>query len=88
MKRTNSSSIENRETSGSEDSPLLGGNELFRSLGYPTAAAFRQALRRGQIPIDVFSIPNRRGKFALRADFNRWLMSLKSETLPKKGEQD
>jgi len=68
--------------------PLIGGKELFLSLGYPSAAAFRQAQRRGQLPIEVFSIPNRRGKFALRADFARWLNSLKSSDSAKKGGSD
>jgi len=68
--------------------PLIGGKELFLSLGYPSAAAFRQAQRRGQLPIEVFSIPNRRGKFALRADFARWLNSLKGSDFAKKGGMD
>lgn len=79
MKKTNRPGAETLEAGASETSPLLGGKELFLSLGYPTAAAFRQALHRGQVPIEVFSIANRRGKFALRADFNRWLTSLKNE---------
>lgn len=88
MKSTNQPETETFKASGSEISPLLGGKELVRSLGYPTAAAFRQALRRGQVPVEVFSIANRRGKFALRADFNRWLMSLKNKDLQKKGATD
>lgn len=88
MKNTNQPSTETFTASAGEISPLIGGKELFRSLGYPTAAAFRQALRRDQVPIDVFSIANRRGKFALRADFNRWLMFLKNKNLQKKGGTD
>jgi hypothetical protein len=65
--------------------PLI---ELILSLGYPTAAAFRQAMHRGQLPIEVFSIPNRRGKFAFRADYICWLNSLNTSDCAKKGGTD
>ncbi len=48
--------------------PLIGNRELILALGYTSASAFRQALSREQLPINAFSLPNRRGKFALRAD--------------------
>ncbi len=77
-----------RTSIGEGFTPLIGGKELFLGLGYQTGAAFRQALRRGQLPIEVFSIPNRRGKFALRADFNNWLKALKPSGVEKKGGTD
>lgn len=45
--------------------PLIGGSTLCKVLGFNSAEAFRQAFFRGQIPVKVFCIPNRRGKFAL-----------------------
>ena len=55
--------------------PMLSGEQLRQILGYPTMSAFRQALSRNTIPIAVFSLPNRRGKFALAQDVAQWLAS-------------
>lgn len=52
---------------------LVGGASLTRSLGYPTQAAFRKALARNRVPIRVFSIEGRRGRFALVRDLAAWL---------------
>lgn len=62
--------------------PLLGGTALYRSLGLPSAAAFRQAASRGRLPVPVFSIPNRRGRFALTRDVAAWLAKLPAGTAP------
>lgn len=53
--------------------PLLSGKALARALGYPSPQALRQAISRGTVPVAVFPIENRRGKFALAADVARWL---------------
>lgn len=58
--------------------PLLNGTALYRALGLPSAAAFRQAASRGQLPVPVFTIPNRRGRFALTRDVAAWLVSLQA----------
>ena len=60
--------------------PLIGNKELILTLGYQNSSAFRQALSRSQLPVNVFSLPNRRGKFALRADVLHWVASLKKLT--------
>lgn len=60
--------------------PLVGGLDLSRALGYPTAAAFRQALIRNSVPVRVFSIPNRRGRFALTRDVAEWLAACRAST--------
>lgn len=52
---------------------MLGGQVLWASLGYPTADAFRQAFIRGVVPVPVFPLPKRRGKFALARDVAHWL---------------
>jgi hypothetical protein len=53
--------------------PLLGGIALARALGLESLAALRQARRRGRIAINLFSLPQRRGYFALTADVAEWL---------------
>lgn len=57
--------------------PLIGGADLWRSLGYPSAEAFRQAARRKRLPVPVFPVPQRRGKFALTFDIARWLTQIR-----------
>lgn len=59
-----------------EYGPLLGGTALYRALGLPSAAAFRQAASRDALPVQVFSIPHRRGRFALTREVAMWLASL------------
>lgn len=56
--------------------PLLNGWALYRALGLPSAEAFRQAASRGQLPVRVFTIPNRRGRFALTREVAHWLAGL------------
>jgi hypothetical protein len=56
--------------------PLIGGLELAKVLNFKNMAAFRQALRRGRLPIRVFDLPGRKGKFALTQDLINWLASL------------
>lgn len=55
--------------------PLMGGTALYRALGLPSAAASREAL-----PVQVFSIPHRRGRFALTREVALWLAGLKAST--------
>lgn len=54
---------------------LIGGGALVKALAYPNTSAFRQAHSRGTVPVTVFDIPNRRGKFAYTADVAAWLAS-------------
>lgn len=58
--------------------PLIGGHNLIRALGYTTGTAFRQAIQRKQLPIKVFELPNRRGRFAFTADLAAWLERLRT----------
>ncbi|UUC96593.1 hypothetical protein NOX35_27165 (plasmid) [Comamonas sp. C11] len=53
--------------------PVIGGQDLRQALGFPSAAAFRQAALRGTLPVPVFSVPNRRGRFALTQEVAAWL---------------
>jgi len=53
--------------------PIIGGAALHAALGYPSASAFRMALARDRVPVKVFGIDHRRGKFALVKDLAVWL---------------
>jgi hypothetical protein len=66
---------------------MLGQGELTRILAYPTTSAFRRAAYRRQLPIAVFSIEHRKGKFALARDVAVWLATLRS-THSEKEEED
>jgi len=57
---------------------IVGGQALTRALGYPSQTAFRQAYARDRLPVAVFSIPGRRGRFALVGDIARWIWAHRS----------
>ncbi len=65
--------------------PLLSGAEMWKTLGYRNGDAFRQALKRGTLPIPVFPLPQRRGKFALVVDIARWLALARCSSIKGKG---
>lgn len=60
-----------------EGGPLISGDLLIRSLGYPSRHAFRKAVEQKTLPVEIFEIPRRRGKYALARDIARWLASLR-----------
>lgn len=63
--------------------PLLSGNSLREVLAFQTPAAFRRSASRRQLPVPVFTIAHRRGKFALAKDVAAWLASRRaSATTP------
>ena len=53
--------------------PLVSNDALRVVLGYASKDAFRQALSRNTVPVPIFPIENRRGKFALARDVAIWL---------------
>jgi len=53
--------------------PLISNDDLRQALGFASNDAFRQALARKTMPIPVFPLPNRRGKYALVKDLALWL---------------
>lgn len=55
--------------------PIVTGKDLLRLLAFPSQAAFRQALSRNQLPVPVFSIKHRRGKFALVKELALWIVT-------------
>jgi hypothetical protein len=64
--------------------PLIGRDDLWGALGYPSSDAFRQAVSRKQVPITVFEIENRRGKFALTKDVAHWLANIRNQEINMK----
>ena len=58
--------------------PLLSGNSLREVLGYRSMDAMRQAVLRGTMPVPIFSIKHRRGKFALIKDVAIWLSEIRN----------
>jgi hypothetical protein len=53
--------------------PMMTGDMLYKSLGYSSADAFRQAISRKTVPINTFLINKRRGRFALTTDIATWV---------------
>lgn len=56
-----------------EHGELVGGNALRRCLGYRTQRAFQMAIQRGQVPVETFSLPGRRGRYARTFQVAEWL---------------
>jgi hypothetical protein len=54
---------------------VMGSAGLRQALGFPTQAALRQSISKKTVPVPVFSIPGRKGPFALSHDVARWLAS-------------
>ncbi|ENG7912686.1 hypothetical protein R4575_16705 [Acinetobacter baumannii] len=61
--------------------PMISDDALRIALGYRSFDAFRQALTRKTVPIPVFSIENRRGKYALVKDVASWLAKQRNQTI-------
>lgn len=75
--------IELRESMLHLHGHLLGGEALATTLGHKNSASFRQARRRGQVAIPLFTVPNRRGWFALTLDVADCLANLRLNTPQK-----
>lgn len=57
--------------------PLIADDALRLALGYRSMEAFRQAMVRRTVPVPVFALANRRGKYALVKDVAWWLAELR-----------
>lgn len=53
--------------------PTLGGRDLYAALGFKTYSAFHRGKQRGEIGVHVFTLPGRRGWFALTTEVAIWL---------------
>jgi len=65
-----------------EEGAILGGDALRRALGYRSLDALRKAIRRGTIPVTVFPLQGRRGRFALARDVAVWLATVGCDQSP------
>jgi hypothetical protein len=63
--------------------PMLADDVLRIALGYKTMEAFRQAMTRKTVPIPVFTVENRRGKYALVKDVAFWLAQQRDAAVDK-----
>jgi hypothetical protein len=54
-------------------SPILTIEQLQRALNYRSVAAVKQAIQRQSLPLHIFELPNRRGRFALVKDVCEFL---------------
>lgn len=61
--------------------PMMTGEPLRIALGYPSKESFRQAFVRKTIPIPIFTLERRRGKFALTKDVAAWLASQRARAV-------
>jgi len=52
---------------------VVGGRDLRSALGFKSTAAFCRAVRYGYVPLRIFEMPGRRGRFALVSDIADWL---------------
>ena len=64
----------------SKHGPLITGEDLWRTIGFTSAAAFRQAKVQERLDLPVFSLPNRRGTYAFTKHVAGWLRNLAKET--------
>jgi hypothetical protein len=61
--------------------PLISNDDWRVALGFVSMDAFRQALVRKTMPVPVFSIANRRGKYALSKDVAIWLSAQRERAM-------
>ena len=66
--------------------PMIANDALRIALGYPSTDAFRQALARKTVAIPVFSLENRRGKYALVKDVAAWLAANRNKAAKSQAE--
>jgi hypothetical protein len=60
--------------------PLLGPEDLRHALAFQSRSALHQAVVRGAVPIRVFKLPSRNGRFALTHELAQWLADLSVPT--------
>ncbi|OCG83450.1 hypothetical protein LMG667_17390 [Xanthomonas euvesicatoria] len=63
--------------------PFVGGKELRQLLGFDTADAFRQAVRRGTLPVHTFFEEGKRGRCARSIDLATWIAAAEERTAPQ-----
>lgn len=59
--------------------PLISPRDLWHVLGYPSHMAYRKAIQKDELPVFVFHIEKRKGRFAFSKDVASWLSVLWEE---------
>lgn len=62
---------------------IIYGHDLWKVLGYPSGAAFRQSVKRKAVPVQTFKREGYRMRFARTHDIAIWLASLDTKALEK-----
>lgn len=52
---------------------LMNGRALWHTLGFRSERSFQRAVQNGTLPVPVFALPSRRGRFARTRDIAAWL---------------
>jgi hypothetical protein len=65
-----------------EHGELIGGAALSRCLGYRTQRAFQMGIKRGQVPVETFNLPGRRGRYARTFEVAAWLAACGTDATP------
>lgn len=66
--------------------PLISPRDLWHVLGYPSHMAYRKVIQKGALPVVVFHIEKRKGRFAFSKDVASWLSTLWEENRSNIGE--
>lgn len=59
---------------------VIGGAALQQCLGFRSARSFQRALQAGNLQVQTFLLPGRRGRFARTRDVAQWLATLGQES--------
>jgi hypothetical protein len=59
---------------------LMGGTDLYAALGFKSYSAFYRAKEIGELGVNVFQLPGRRGWFALTETVGYWLQKQASHS--------
>jgi hypothetical protein len=52
---------------------LMSGRALWHTLGFRSERSFQRVIQKGTLPVPVFTLPSRRGRFARTRDVAAWL---------------
>lgn len=62
---------------------MLGSEALREVLNYRTRSAYQQAIARDQVPVPLFPLRHRRGRFALAKDVAAYLARMRQGAIIK-----
>jgi hypothetical protein len=61
--------------------PVLTGDEIQKALRYPSVDAYRKSVTLQRVPVPLFEMENRRGKFALSKDVAHYLATRRFQSI-------